>query len=59
MIGLTKIWKDKNITKGTKKRLVKAMVFPVALYGCEAWTLKAKEKKKINSFEMWCWRRLL
>jgi len=59
MSGLDKIWKDKNITKKTKVRLVKALVFPVTMYGCETWTMKARDRKRINSFEYWCWRRML
>jgi hypothetical protein len=59
MVGLQKIWKDKNITLRTKMRLVKAMVFPVALYGCEAWTKTKAIKKKLDVTEMWMWRRML
>ena len=48
-----------NITLPTKVRLVKAMVFPVVMYGCESWTVKKAERRKIDAFELWCWRRLL
>ena len=59
MGGLEKIWKDKNITMQSKIRLVNALVFPVALYGCESWTLRQNERKKVDAFEQWCWRRML
>ena len=59
MSGLDKIWKDKNINKETKIRLVNTLVFPVAIYGCESWTLQQNEKKKIDAFEQRCWRRML
>ena len=59
MGGLEKIWKDKNITIQSKIRLVNALVFPVAVYGCESWTLRQYERKKIDAFEQWCWRRML
>ena len=49
----------KDITLPTKVRLVKAMVFPVVMYGCESWTVKKAERRRIDAFEMWCWRRLL
>ena len=49
----------KNITLPTKVRLVKAMVFPVVMYGCESWTIKKAERRRIDAFELWCWRRLL
>ena len=48
-----------NITLPTKVRLVKAMVFPVVMYGCESWTVKKGERRRIDAFELWCWRRLL
>ena len=59
MVGLKKIWADRGITKATKKRLVSALVFPIATYGCESWTLTKSDQGRINSFEMWCWRRML
>ena len=54
-----KIWKDKNISQATKVRLVRAVVFPIATYACETWTMRKSERTKINAFEHWCWRRLL
>ena len=59
MINLDSILKSRDITLPTKVRLVKAMVFPVAMYGCESWTVKKVERQKIDAFELWCWRRLL
>ena len=59
MVGLNKIWVDRGITKATKTRLVSALIFPIATYGCETWTLTKSDRKKINSFELWCWRRML
>lgn len=59
MDRLRKIWRNRNITKATKMRLVKALVFPIFLYGAETWTLRESEKKKIDALEMWCWRRML
>ena len=59
MAGLSKIWKDRDISIGTKSRLVRALVFTVATYGCETWTTRKEEIKKINAFENWCWRRML
>ena len=53
------ILKSRNITSPTKVRLVKAMVFPVVMYGCESWTVKKAERRRINAFELWCWRRVL
>ena len=53
------ILKSRDITLPTKVRLVKAMVFPVIMYGCESWTVKKAECRKIDAFELWCWRRLL
>ena len=53
------IWKNRDITLPTKVRLVKAMVFPVVMYGCENWTVKKAEHQRIDAFELWCWRRLL
>ena len=59
MAGLNKIWKDRDITTATKCRIVNALVFPVVLYGSESWTIGKAERKRIDSFELWCWRRLL
>ena len=53
------ILKSRDITLSTKVHLVKAMVFPVGMYGCESWTIKKAERQRIDSFEPWCWRRLL
>ena len=58
MINLDSIFKSRDITLPTKVCLVKAMVFPVVMYGCESWTVKA-ERLRIDAFELWCWRRLL
>ena len=59
MTNLDSILKSRDITLPTKVRLVKAMVFPVVMYGCESWTLKKAEGRRIDAFERWCWRRLL
>ena len=59
MINLDSILKSKDITLPTKVHLVKAMAFPVVMYGCESWTIKKAECRRINAFERWCWRRLL
>ena len=59
MINLDSILKSRDITLPTKVRLVKAMVFPVVMYGCESWTIKKAECWRIDGFELWCWRRLL
>ena len=59
MTNLDSILKSRNITLPTKVCLVKAMVFPVVLYGCESWTIKKAEHPRIDAFELWCWRRLL
>ena len=59
LTNLCSILKSKGITLPTKVRLVKAMVFPVVMYGCESWTIKKAEHQKIDAFELWCWRRLL
>ena len=59
MTNLDSILKSRDITLPTKVHLVKAMVFPVVMYGCESWTLKKAECRRIDSFELWCWRRLL
>ena len=56
---LVSILKSRDITLPAKVRLVKAMVFPVVIYGCESWTIKKAEHGRINAFELWCWRRLL
>ena len=58
MINLNSILKSRDITLPTKVRLVKAMVFPVVMYGCESWTIKKAEHRRIDAFELWCWRRL-
>ena len=58
MTNLDSILKSRDITLPTKVRLVKAMVFPVVMYGCESWTVKKAERRKIDTFELWCWRRL-
>ena len=57
--NLDSILKSRDITLSTKVYLVKAMVFPVVIYGCESWTIKKAEHKRIDAFELWCWRRLL
>ena len=59
MTNLDSIFKGRDITLLTKVRLVKAMVFPVVMYGCESWTVKKAERRRIAAFELWCWRRLL
>ena len=59
MTNLDSILKSRDITLPTKVRLVKAMVFPVVMYGCESWTVKKVECRRIDGFELWCWRRLL
>ena len=59
MPNLDSILKSRDITLPTKVCLVKAMVFPVILYGCESWTIKKAEHRRIDAFELWCWRRLL
>ena len=59
MTNLDSIFKSRDITLPTKVHLVKAMVFPVVMYGCESWTVKTTERGKIDAFELWCWRRLL
>ena len=59
MTKLDSILKSRDITLSIKVRLVKAMVFPVVMYGCESWTIKKAECRRINAFELWCWRRLL
>ena len=57
--NLDSILKSRDITLPTKIRLVKAMVFPVVMYGCESWTVRKAENQRIDAFELWCWRRLL
>ena len=59
MINLDSILKSRDITWSTKVRLVKAMVFPVIMYGCESWSIKKAEHRRIDAFELWYWRRLL
>ena len=59
MTNLNSIFKSRDITLPTKFHLVKAMVFPVVMYGCESWTVKKAESQRIDAFELWCWRRLL
>ena len=59
MANLDSIFKSRDITLSTKVHLVKAMVFPVVMYGCESWTIKKAERWRIDAFELWCWRRLL
>ena len=59
MINLDSILKSRDITLSTKVRLAKAMDFPVVMYGCETWTVKKTEHRRIDAFELWCWRRLL
>ena len=59
MTNLDSILKSRDITLPTKVRLVKTMVFPVVMYGCESWTVKKAERRRIDAFELWCWRRLL
>ena len=59
MTNLDSLFKSRDITLPTKVRVVKAMVFPVVMYGCESWTVKKAERGRIDAFELWCWRRLL
>ena len=59
MTNLDSVLKSRDVTLLTKVRIVKAMVFPVVMYGCESWTVKKAEHKRIDAFELWCWRRLL
>ena len=59
MTNLDSIFKSRDITLLTKVRLLKAMVFPVVTYGCESWTVKKAERRRIDAFELWCWKRLL
>ena len=59
MTNLDSILKSRDITLPTEAHLVKAMVFPVVMYGCDSWTIKKAERRRIDAFELWCWRRLL
>ena len=59
MTNLDSIFKSRDITLPTNVRLVKAMVFPVVMYGFESWTVKKAERRRLDAFELWCWRRLL
>ena len=59
MTNLDSIFKSRDITLPTKVRLIKAMVFPVVMHGCENWTVKEAERQRIDAFKLWCWRRLL
>ena len=59
MTNLDSLYKNRDIALPTKVHLVKAMVFPVVIYGCESWTVKKAERRRIDAFELWCWRRLL
>ena len=59
MTNLNSIFKSRDTTLPTKVHLVKAMVFPVVMYGCESWNVKKAERRRIDAFELWCWRRLL
>ena len=59
MTNLDSMLKSRDITLLTKVRLVKAMVFPVVMYGCKSWTIKKAESQRTDAFELWCWRRLL
>ena len=59
MSNLDSIFKSRDITLPTKVHLVKAVVFPVVVYGCESWTVKKAELRRIDAFDLWCWRRLL
>ena len=59
MGGLTSIWKDRGVTLETKVKLVKVLVFPIVLYGAETWTMRKHERRKIDAFELWCWRSIV
>ena len=59
MTNLDSMLKSRDITLPTKVRLIKTIVFPVVMYGCESWTIKKTEHRSVNAFEMWCWRRLV
>ena len=56
MGGRTSIWKDRGVTMETKVKLVKVLVFPIVLYGAETWTMRKHERRKVDAFELWCWR---
>jgi len=58
MIRLEKLWRDKHVSINTKKRIVRTLIFPTVLYGCETWTMTKKMEKKINTCEMWIWRKM-
>ena len=58
MTNLDSIFKSRDVTLPTKVHLVKAMVFPVVMYGCESWTIKKAERRRIDAFELWCWRKV-
>ena len=59
MTRLNKIWRDRNISRNLKTKIVRTLVFPIFLYGAESWTLRAGDKDRVDAFEMWCWRRML
>ena len=59
MINLEKLMKSRDINMNTKKKIVQTMVFPITTYGCESWTMKKQDRRKIDAFELWCWRRVL
>ena len=59
MANLDSVFKSRDITLPTKVRQVKVIVFPVVMYGCESWTIKKAERRRIDAFELWCWRKLL
>ena len=59
MTNLDSIFKSRDITLPTKVHLVKAMVFPVAMYGCDSWTINKAQRQRLDAFELWCWRRRL
>ena len=59
MTNLDSILKSRDITLSTKVHLVKAMIFPVVMYGCDSWTIKKAERRRIDAFELWCWKRLM
>ena len=59
MSSMNRVWSSSKISRKLKKRLVKSLVWSVALYGCESWTLKLEDERRVESFELWCWRRML
>ena len=59
MTNLDSVLKSRNVAFPTKANIVRAMVFPVVMYGCDSWTIKKAERRRIDAFELWCWRRLL